>query len=205
MTTPLSDHYTADEIGNLLRSWLAFSATNIMFDVTGKVPRLLLGLRKAPAASIPEPGAYSLGAAGFNTVVPGPAMLEDVANAHAKAQLGIELNADQCSPFLPCEYTMADISDPLNTLFGPLNIKRVAFDRIVFLDDNQMAALQQLKDDNLHFPEGSKLKAIQFMTWEEFRNLEGTGTLSFPFQVDHVLDGFGFAQRRQLPRMISWI
>ena len=115
-----------EEVAKMIRSWLAWSATNIIFGPDG---RLLLGVRSnAEQRAIPEPGDLAL-VGGFNTVLDGPAMWADVANAHAKAQLGIDLTPEQCSPFLPCEYDMAEITEPLKTPQGELVIKRVAFDR----------------------------------------------------------------------------
>ena len=171
--TDLTQIMEQDELDGMLKSWLAWSATNIMFFPDGD---LLLGVRSnAEVRSIPEPGDLAL-IGGFNTVVAGPAMFRDAADAHAKAQLGIVLTPDQCSGFLPCEYEMADISEPLKTPQGALNIKRVEFDRIVVLTDEQVTALK---------PQG-KLRDYLKVSREEFNNMVDGGDISFPHQVEHV-------------------
>lgn len=179
MTLNLNEAMTADELNTMTRSWLAWSATNIVFARFVGGPKLLLGLRAVPAQSIPEPGDYAL-VGGFNTILPSPAMFADVANAHLKAQLGLEVSADQCGDFMPCEYPMEEISAPLKTPNGALPIKRVAFDRLVLLEAAQVAAATPM----------GKLKAIEWVDGVQFETLVGTGKLSFPFQIDHVREGF---------------
>lgn len=163
--TDLNEVLGQDGVATMIRSWMAWSATNIMFGPDGK---LLLGVRSnAEPRAIPEAGDVAL-VGGFNTVIDGPAMFRDVADAHAKVQLGIVLTPEQCTGFLPCEYEMADMDGPLKTPQGVLNIKRVAFDRIVVLTEEQVAAI---------VPTG-KLRDVVWATREEFEAMVEAGTLS---------------------------
>jgi len=176
--------YTTEEIAAATQSWLAWSATNICFSEVDGVTKLLLGIRGQPAQSIPEPGQYCL-IGGFNTVVPGPAMFEKAANAHMKAQLGLDWEGHYlASDFLPCEYDMTEITEPLKTALGPLDIKRVAFDRVVWIREDFVPEIQ---------PQG-KISGIQWVTKEEFEALFDTGELSFPHQAQHMFDAFQIAE-----------
>lgn len=178
---------TSEDIQAAAQSWLAWSATNICFsEVDGQV-KLLLGVRGQPAASIPEPGQYCL-IGGFNTVVPGPAMFEDVADAHLKAQLGLLPGQFLASGFLPCEYHMREITESLKTAVGPLHIKRVAFDRVVWVGEDEIETIK---------PQG-KLSDVRWVTKEEFDALVNTGQLSFPHQVDHVFEAFRIAENYEV-------
>ena len=191
MRNKLEIIYSPEEIQAMTRSWLAFSATNIVFreDDNGTI-QLLLGDRAKPAMSIPEDGRWCL-IGGFNTF-DGLTMWADVADAHLAAQLGITVEPHQCSGFLPCEYDMAKITAPLNTPFGQLPIKRVAFDRIVLLTPAQAAALK---------PQG-KLGDVRWVTLAEFQTLaelKGPEGLSFPHQVAHVETAFDLLDSCFLP------
>lgn len=194
MSTHLTDVYTADELNQLIRSWLAYSATNIIFaEIDGKV-ELLLGIRTNPAESIPEPGDHCL-IGGFNhQIYPSPSMLADVADGHAVGQLGIRLEPGQCSPFLACEYDMAKILGSLKTPYGEVHIKRVAFVRMVMLDADQVTQIT---------PQG-KINAIRWVTREEFEALAQSGELSFPHQLEHVRKAFVWARDGDIPRNVSW-
>lgn len=176
--TDLTHTLGADGLEKMTRTWLAFSATNIVFNSEGN---LILGLRKAPAEAIPEPGDYVL-IGGFNTDVPGPAMFSDVADWHARAQLGLTLTPEQCSDFLMCEYDMKSITAPLNPPYGKMPIKRVAFDRFVVLTKKQEAAMVP----------GGKIKATRVITEEEFTEMvtNSPESLSFVHEIDHVYQAF---------------
>jgi hypothetical protein len=190
----LTDIYPPDQINQRIRSWLIWSATNIVIGPDGRL--LLIVRSNAEERAIPEPGDLAL-VGGFNTVVNGPTMFGAVADAHLKAILGLTVQQEQCSDFLPCEYDMENTDGPLNTPFGVLDIKRVAFDRIVLLDEGDVARIT---------PQG-KARDIVWMTETEFRHTiakDGYGGISFPYQIEHVLAGFRFAGQRRVPK-VAWV
>lgn len=191
MTVDLTKIMPSEELEAMHRSWEAWSATNIMFTPDGK---LVLGLRTVKPESIPEPGDYAL-VGGFNTLVAPPAMRRDVADAHAKDQLNIDLVPGQSSTFLPCEYEMSEIKDPLKTSNGPIHIKRTAFDRITLLTKEQVESLQ---------PQG-KLKGVECVTEQQFERLVESGKLSFHHQIEHVRMAFKLrVHERGLPDADGW-
>lgn len=184
-------------VKNLIKSWLAYSATNICFTPDGK---LILGDRsekyeEANGRAIPEPGSICL-IGGFNTN-PLLNMFSAIANWHLENQIGVKVKESQCSPFLPCEYDMKELEDkPLNTPDGSLYIKRVAFDRLALLTREQVSEIQ--------LPEGGKIKRIHFVTKEELLEMYAAGKVSFPHQMNHVLDAFAWAEKGKVPSRTTW-
>lgn len=120
-------------------------------------------------------------------------MLADLADAHLREQLGLtDVSPQQCSPFMPCEYNMREISEPLKTPFGSLDIKRIAFDRIVHLTAEQSAAMKA----------GGKLETLERFSKSELQALVESGGCSFPHQLGDVymaLDMFP-----KLPTKVVW-
>ena len=177
MTTDLTQLMEQGELDAMLRSWAAYSATNIVFGPDG---RLLLGvLSKSASRTIPEPGDLVL-IGGFNTLLPGNSSFAEVATAHAMAQLGIVLMSGQCSDFLPCEFPMAEITAPLMTPYGPMFIKRIAFERVVVLNGTQVSSLQ---------PQG-KLRDVVWLTSSEFEDMIRKSGISFPYEIEYVRMAF---------------
>ncbi len=182
---------------------------------------LILGVRRKAPESIPETGDLSL-IGGFNSfseeVLPTPTMLNDLADRHLQAQLGVTPRSEQCSEFLPCEYNMDDITDPLRTPNGDILIKRVAFERIVKLDRAQIEDMYA-HFSNVHermreaaaLPEEKRIEALKdikigdfvMLSPEAFECRVRSG-VSFPYEVDYVREAFKFAEAKQMPR-VGWI
>lgn len=170
---------TAEETATMIQTWLAFSATNIVFDNNG---HLILGvLTEQTDKAIPETGDTCL-IGGFNGgLVEGPTMFATLANAHLKKQLGLTVAPEQCSDFIPCEYNMDEITEPLKTPFGEFFIKRVAFDRFVKLTKEQTLAIAPF----------GKIKSTITLSKKEFTAyISGAESIRFEHQIQHVYDGF---------------
>ncbi|MFT7433831.1 MAG: hypothetical protein ACI9TY_001474 [Alphaproteobacteria bacterium] len=173
---------TPEQKAKMVQTWLAFSATNIVFDHKGN---LILGVLTDPTKkSIPEAGDTCLNGGFNNGLVEGPTMFKDLADAHLKNQLGLTVSPEQCSDFIPCEYNMAEIYDPLKTPFGNFYIKRVAFDRFVQLTEAQ----------TLNILPAGKIKSIKKLSLYDFKALIFSAKdVRFEHQIKHILDGFKWA------------
>lgn len=167
----------------LVQTWLAFSATNIVFTASGD---LLLGdlvERKPESKAIPETGDTCL-IGGFNGgVVAGPCSFADLADAHLTNMLGVK--ASEClevSEFTHTEYPAEAMQDPLKTPFGEFNIKRVAFERIVVLSKKQMKQLT---------PAG-KIKGVTTLNLKSFvkQYCEQSESCRFKYQLETVTESF---------------
>lgn len=193
MSKDLNKIFGEAEVAEMTKSWMAFSATNIIF-CEGN---LILGVRNnAVERSIPEAGDFAL-IGGFNTVVTGPAMFEEIANAHVEDQLGIELEPSQCSDFLQCEYNMLEITKPLKTPNGEIPIKRAAFDRIVHITEQQLKVAFDYVARN-----DGKIKHLYPIGRDRFGEIKED--CSFPEQLSHVEEAFDNFST-ELPRKVGWI
>jgi hypothetical protein len=146
--------------------------------------KLLLGVCAMPPEAIPKVRDLCL-PGGANTYVPAPAMLAEAADAWLLANLGLKLSPEQCSDFLPCEYDMANITDPLETSVGPLHIKRVAFQRLGCLTEKQAESIR---------PQ-NRLKGVYWASLSEFEELFEENRLSFPHQYVQVWAAFNIVRQ----------
>lgn len=178
----------------LTRSWLAFSATNIPF----KQGDLVLGIRSnLEDRAIPEIGDLALWGGFYFGLNAGLKMFAEIADAHFLKQTGITLTPEQCSPFIHCEYNMHEIHDPLNTPFGEIHIKRVAFDRIIHLRDDQEIICNSR----------GKIKEHRTYTHQGWLDIvaKGLNNISFPFQVEHITDAFERGFNFNLPKKVGFM
>lgn len=179
----LNDFMTAEGIAQMHGSWLAYSTSSLLFDMDGD--KLLLGVRAMPPEAIPEVGDLCL-PGGFNTYVPAPAMWAAAADAWLLANLGLQPDPANCSDFLPCEYDMTEIADPLKTSVGPLHIKRVAFQRLGCLTEEQAESIR---------PQ-NRLKGVYWASRSEFEGMVEEGRrLSFPHQFEQVRAAFNIVRQ----------
>lgn len=188
------DEITVAVTEEITRSWIAFSATNIPFQ-NGE---LILGVRSnLEPRGIPEGGDLALWGGFYFGIKSGFKMFAEIANAHFKNQASIDLQENQCSPFLHCEYNMYEITEPLNTPFGPVHIKRVAFDRIVHLNNDQEIICN---------PSG-KIKTFQRYNQQEWLTLleKEHENISFPFQAGHITRAFEKGFNLALPKSVDFI
>lgn len=159
-------------------SWVAVSSSNIVFVRGEKQPFVMLAIRGEPAASIPEPGQFSL-VGGFNTVRPWNATFDEVADAHFEAMLGINIShAQRFGSQMFCEFPPE--AGPLKIGRESLNIKRMAVMRSVYITEETFSCIK---------PQG-KISGVQLFTLEQFRELAQSKECSFPYQAPMVADAF---------------
>ena len=167
----------------MVQTWLAFSATNIVFTPTGE---LILGVLKdihSPEKAIPETGNFCL-IGGFNGgVVDGPCSFKELADAHLKNMLSLDVkDCLYTTQFTHTEYPAEAMETPLNTPYGSFPIKRVAFERIVVLSGKQMREMQ---------PQG-KIKNIWTVNYDDFMDdmFQYPEDSRFQHQLDTVKKAF---------------
>ncbi len=176
----MSKTYSREDLLAAIAAWQAWSVANLCFSQVEGQTKLLLGQRRQPPTAIPEPGQYAL-IGGFNDILPGPAMFADLANAHMLHQISLRHGDHYTSgDFVPCEFPMEIISAPLNTPLGPLPIKRVSNMRLVWIDPDAIPAIM---------PQ-NKIANVQWVTLEELSTLALAKQLTFPHQVEMVMQIF---------------
>lgn len=173
----------------LVQTWLAFSATNIPFTEDGKLILGILPQDDVPNA-IPENGPTCL-IGGFNGgLVAGPCSFADLADAHAKKMLNLDVSKClKVSSFSICEYPAEAMEAPLNTPFGSFPIKRVAFERYIVLSKEQFnnievagkivsiktVSYEEFVDDYLNGDQGSRFKYQLKAIDRAFKNVHAQG------------------------------
>ncbi len=167
----------------MVQTWLAFSATNIVFTPTGE---LVLGVLKdihSPEKAIPETGNFCL-IGGFNGgIVDNPCSFKELADTHLKTMLSIDVkDCLYTTQFTHTEYPAEAMEKPLNTPYGSFPIKRVAFERIVVLSEKQMREMQ---------PKG-KIKNIWTVNYGDFMDdmFQYPEDCRFQHQLDTVKKAF---------------
>ena len=167
----------------MVQTWLAFSATNIVFTPTGE---LVLGVLKdihSPEKAIPETGNFCL-IGGFNGgIVDNLCSFKELADTHLKTMLSIDVkDCLYTTQFTHTEYPAEAMEKPLNTPYGSFPIKRVAFERIVVLSEKQMREIQ---------PKG-KIKNIWTVNYDDFMDdmFQYPEDCRFQHQLDTVKKAF---------------
>lgn len=159
-TTEILKNCPAELRAKLVQTWLAYSATNIVFTYDGHLVLGDLVERNPDDKAIPETGDTSLIGGFNNSVVAGPCSLKELADAHLLGMLGV--NIDEChytEKFGFTEYPKEAMAEMLKTPFGDFSIKRVSFQRIVILTKEQSENLKP----------GGKIKDVFLLDHEAFQ------------------------------------